>query len=135
MNPSDFRAIFPEFGQGIYPDPLVAFWLGVAVNLVNPTRWGALTNQGTALLTAHYLVLANEASQLSAAQAAANGAGSLGSVTGPEVSKAVDGVSVTQDVASVTIPGAGTFNRTQYGVQYWQLAGMMGAGGLQINAC
>ncbi len=134
MTPADFRAIFPEFGHAIYPDPLVTFWLSVAANLIDPTRWGALTNQGTALLTAHYLVLANEASQLSYAQAAASGAGSLGGVVGPETAKSVDGVSVSQDIASVTIPGAGTFNRTQYGVQYWQLALMMGAGGMQINA-
>lgn len=134
MTPTDFRAIFPEFGATIYPDSLVTFWLSVAANLVDPTRWGALTNQGTALLTAHYLVLANEASQLSSAQAAASGAGSLGGVVGPETSKSVDGVSVTQDIGSVTIEGGGNFNRTQYGVQYVQLARMMGAGGMQINA-
>jgi hypothetical protein len=135
MNPADFRAIFPEFGQTIYPDALVTFWLSVAAQMVNATRWGSLTNQGTALLTAHYLVLANEASQTSAAQVAASGMGTIGEVVGPETAKSVDGVSVSQDIASVTIPGAGTFNRTQYGVQYWQLAQMMGAGGMQINAC
>ena len=135
MTPTDFRAIFPEFGPTIYSDALVTFWLGVAANLINPTRWGSLTNQGTALLTAHYLVMANEASQLSAAQVAAGGAGSLGGVIGPETSKSVDGVSVTQDIGSVTLEGGGNFNRTQYGVQYLQLARMMGAGGMQINAC
>lgn len=119
--------------MAFYSDALITFWLGVASNLVDPTRWGALANQGTALLTAHYLVLANDAAQASAAQLAAGGAGELGTVIGPEVAKTVDGVSITQDVASVTIAGAGNFNLTQYGVQYWQLARMMGAGGMQVN--
>lgn len=133
MQPDDFRAIFPEFGRIIYPDALVTFWLSVSVNMVNPVRWGVLTNQGTALLTAHYLAFAQEMATQSALQQA-NG-GKIGSVSGPQTSKAVDGVSVTQDIASVTIPGAGTFNRTQYGAQYWQMALMMGAGGMQVNAC
>jgi hypothetical protein len=133
VNPSDFRAIFPEFGSGLYPDAMVTFWLGVAANLINPTRWGALSDQGTALLTAHYLVLAQDASLSSVVQAASNGAGSLAGMTGPVTAKAVAGVSVARDVSSITVEGAGSFNLTKYGVQYVQMARMMGAGGLQIN--
>ena len=119
--------------MAFYSDALITFWLGVASNLVDPTRWGALANQGTALLTAHYLVLANNAAQDSAAQMAAGGAGMMGGIVGPESEKDVDGVRLIQDVTSVTIAGAGNFNLTQYGVQYWQLARMMGAGGMQVN--
>jgi hypothetical protein len=114
---------------------MITFWLGVASNLINQQRWGALASQGQALLTAHYLVLAQESQQQASMQTLAGGGGTIGGVSGPETAKAVDGVSVSQDVGSVTIVGAGTFNRTQYGIQYYQMSQWMGAGGLQINAC
>jgi hypothetical protein len=136
VTPAQFLAIFPEFGNGsIYTSAMITFWLSVSSNLINQQRWGALAAQGQALLTAHYLVLAQEAQQQASMQTLAGGMRTIGGVSGPEVSKAVDGVSVTQDVGAVTIPGAGTYNRTQYGIQYYQFAQMMGAGGMQINAC
>lgn len=136
MNPTQFLAIFPEFGNAsIYTQAMITFWLGVASNLINQQRWGALASQGQALLTAHYLVLAQESQQQASMQTLSGGAGAIGGVSGPETAKAVDGVSVSQDVGSVTIVGAGTFNRTQYGIQYYQMSQWMGAGGLQINAC
>lgn len=128
MTPVDFRAIFAEFDTTNYPDPMVSIWLGQATNEVNATRWGADTNYGIALLTAHYLVLARRRGIAAAAGAVP------GDVVGPQTSKSVDGVSVSRDGGSVTIDGAGTFNSTDYGILFWQKARWMGAGGLQINA-
>jgi len=135
MNETQFLAIFPEFSNAtVYSVAMINFWLGVAANLINPTRWGNLAQQGQALLTAHYLVLAQRIAVEEAAQNASNGATSMGESQGLITAKAVDGVSVSKDVAAITMEGAGSYNRTSYGVQYWQLAQMMGAGGLQINA-
>lgn len=132
MLTADFLAIFPEFSNAVqYPAARISFWLGIAAQFVDPTRWSTLTNQGTALLTAHYLVLDQDA-QMKAANQLNNPASGLGGVDGLETAKAVDGVSVSMDVASVSMEGAGYYNRTSYGIQYWQMARMMGAGGLQV---
>ena len=135
MNAAQFLAIFGEFSNvAVYPSAAITFWLGVAANLIDPVRWGNLAQQGQALLTAHYLVLAQRISQEQAAQTANNGASPMGLNQGAVSAKAVDGVSVAYDIGAVTIAGAGAYNRTSYGVQYYQLAQMFGAGGLQINA-
>jgi hypothetical protein len=131
MTAAQFLAIFGEFGNvTLYPTATITFWLSIAAQMIDPQRWGTMTNQGTALLTAHYLVLAQQATTDAALQNA--GYGALGSVNGVESSKSVDGVSVSQDVASITIANAGMFNKTSYGIQYWQLARWMGAGGVQF---
>lgn len=133
MLPADFIAIFPEFSNTAqYSSARITFWLGIAAQFVDPTRWSTLTNQGTALLTAHYLVLDQDA-QMKAANQLNSPASELGGIDGLETAKAVDGVSVSMDVANVTMAGAGYYNRTSYGVQYWQMARMMGAGGLQVS--
>ena len=126
MQPRDFLAFFPEFTAT--NAAVISAWLAIASQQVNPQRWGALTNYGIALLTAHYLTVAANNST-----AAAVGA-PVGGVTGPETSKSVDGVSVSQDVASVTVAGGGNYNASTYGVMFLQQAQLMGAGGLQINA-
>ena len=135
MNEAQFLAIFGEFSNvSVYPTAMISFWLGVAANFINPTRWGNLAQQGQALLTAHYLVLAQRIATEQAAQNATNGASTMGLTQGVITAKSVDGVSVNMDVGAVTMEGAGAYNRTSYGIQYYQLAQMFGAGGLQINA-
>jgi hypothetical protein len=126
MTPAQFLAIFPEFTS--VNTTIITFWLSVSANLVNVTRWGALADQGTALLTAHYLTLAT------AESASATAGTALGQTKGVVTSNAVDGVSVSRDAASVTITGAGMYNASQYGIQWVQLSRRMGAGGMQINA-
>lgn len=123
MQASDFLILFPEFADAtLYPTARVTFWLGVAVEQINPGRWGALADQGQALLTAHYLVIDRR------------NTANPGAVTGVVTSKSVDGVSVSMDAGAVTVERAGLYNQSSYGIQYWQLAQMMGAGGLQVNA-
>lgn len=132
MLATDFTAIFPEFSNVTqYSLPKITFWIGVAANFVDVNRWGSLANQGTALLTAHYLVLDNDAQSKAEIQFNDSFA-QLGGIDGLETAKAVDGVSVSMDASLVTITGAGMYNRTSYGVQYWQMAQMMGAGGMQF---
>ncbi|WP_370639506.1 DUF4054 domain-containing protein [Cupriavidus sp. DB3] len=64
---AQFRQDFPEFSDTTkYPDSAVQFWLTVSVSLVNPCRWGVLTDQGIELCTAHHLVLAARDEQAAA---------------------------------------------------------------------
>lgn len=123
MQASDFLTIFPEFADAtLYPTARITFWLGVASNQINPVRWAALADQGQALLTAHYLVIDRRNTK------------TPGAVSGVVTSKSVDGVSVSMDAGAVTMDQAGHYNQSNYGIQYWQLAQMMGAGGLQFSA-
>lgn len=127
MTPSQFRQDFPEFADTTkYPDSSVNFWLTVSVQLVSAARWGALTDQGIELCTAHHLVLGARGGQ-----AAAVG-GVPGQMTGPLSSKAVDKVSASYDTGAATIDDGGFWNLTSYGVRYLTLARTMGAGGFQL---
>ncbi|WP_423196786.1 Bacteriophage protein [Cupriavidus sp. H19C3] len=127
MTPDQFREDFPEFDDTeAYPEAQVALWLMVGEKLVNPCRWGDLTDLGIKLVAAHHLVLAQRDQQ-----AAAIG-GVPGQMTGPLSSKAVDKVSAGYDTGAATIDGAGFWNLTTYGVRYATLAQMMGAGGMQL---
>ena len=117
MTPAQFLAIFPEFAT--FNQARVAFWLSVTVNLVDPTRWGALVSQGQALLTAHYLVIDSQNQTVP------------GQVNAAITSKSVAGVSVTKDTASAVYERAGDLNMTNYGIQFSRLARMMGAGAIQ----
>lgn len=127
MTPAEFREAFPEFADTTkYPDSQVEFWMTVAVSLVNPERWGVLTDNGIALVTAHHLVIANQDQAVSSAGA------TPGEVKGATASKSVDKVSVGYDTKSVTIDDAGFWNMSKYGIRYITLAKMFGAGGLQL---
>ncbi|PRG62243.1 DUF4054 domain-containing protein [Burkholderia multivorans] len=127
MDVSQFRQSFPEFNDTTtYPDSLIQFWMAVAVSLVNPDRWGELTDLGIALVTAHHLALAVKDQKMAAV------GGVPGQVTGPQSSKAVDKVSASYDTAAVAIKDGGFWNATMYGVRYLSLAMMMGAGGMQL---
>ncbi|GAA7770968.1 hypothetical protein RN01_29820 [Cupriavidus sp. SHE] len=127
MTPEQFRLDFPEFADDTkYTDASVEFWLTVSESLVNPCRWGVLTDQGIELCTAHHLVLAARD------EATAAIGGTPGQVTGPQSSKAVDKVSASYDTGAATIDDAGMWNLTTYGVRYLTLARLMGAGGMQL---
>jgi hypothetical protein len=41
-------------------------------------------------------------------------------------------VSVSYDTAAVTLTDAGHWNATTYGIQFWQLQQMAGAGGILV---
>ena len=124
---AQFRQDFPEFGNTTtYPDSSVTFWMTIAVSLVNPDRWGVLTDQGIELVTAHHLVLAQRD------QAAVAVGGAPGEVKGPTASKSVDKVSVSYDAGAVALSDAGFWNLTTYGIRFMTIARTMGAGGMQL---
>lgn len=119
-----FREDFPEF-SATPADATVTFWLTVATNLVDPAKFGALTNQVVELATAHYLSLA-------ARNAAAAAAGKAGASPGLLASKAAGGLAASYDTGVGTIEGEGHWNLTTYGTQFVDLRNMFGAGGLQL---
>ncbi len=123
MTLAEFLAIFPEFTS--FNPARITFWLSVTVNMIDPTRWGALSQQGQALLTAHFAMI-DQQNQNAPTQ---------GQVNGPISSKSVAGVSVTKDTQAVVMEKAGHYNATNYGQQYVRLMKMMGAGAVQSTGC
>ncbi len=121
MTPAQFRAAFPEFANTTaYPDPAIEFQITLAEKRLPEDRWDDLLEHGTGLFTAHFLTLN------------ARNAKSGGAVLMPVASKAVDKVSVSYDTTMATLADGGHWNSTSYGVQFLQLARMVGAGGVQL---
>lgn len=124
MDAANFKMIFPEFTSTA--DATVTFWITVAVGLLNEERWDNHLDMGIALFTAHHIAIANRD-----AMAAAAG-GAPGAIPGVVASKSVDKVSVSYDGSLGTYEGAGFWNQTNYGVRFYQMARLVGAGGCQI---
>jgi hypothetical protein len=124
---AQFRAAFPEFASTAnYPDAQVQFWLDVAAKLLNVDRWYDLFDQGAMLFSAHHLVIARRD------QLAGSSGGMPGAIQGAVASKSVDKVSVSYQNDSSLYQDAGFWNLTSYGLQYWNLVRMVGAGGIQL---
>lgn len=127
VTPASFRQHFPEFiNPAAYPDPQVQFWIEVAAKLLLEERWADQLDHGTELYVAHHLALGRR-DQLSSAAG-----GMPGTVNGPQSAKSVDKVSASYDTAAITYEGAGFWNSTMYGIRFWQLARLVGAGGIQL---
>lgn len=122
-----FRAAFPEFSDEVkYPDPQLTFWSTAADALLNVERWGALLTQGRYLFVAHNIALA-------AVDVIAGDAGRTPGLTaGVITNKTVGGVSISYDANSVMLEGAGNYNMTKYGREFWQLMNIVGMGGYQV---
>jgi hypothetical protein len=119
-----FRSAFPEFSdKNVYPSGSVQFWLTDAVNNVNPDAWGNSTAKGVYLYLAHQLLMKGR-------RPAKGQAGSQ--VSGPIASKSVGSVSVSYDTASTAETGAGWWNSTQYGKEFFRLSRIYGSGPIQI---
>lgn len=125
-----FRNDFPEFLSSTqYTDPQITFWLGIGNKLLSAQAWGELLDHGLELFVAHHMTMGQQN-----AASTANGA-APGQNTGVVTAKAVDKVSVTYDASVGIFENAGHYNLTTYGLQFMQLARMIGAGGVQINGC
>lgn len=117
MNVAGFRAAYPEFADAIrYPDQSIAAQLTVAAIRLPSDRWDTLLDTGVGLFVAHALSVINRGA----------------SIIAPQSSKAVDKVSVSYDTAAVSLVDGGYWNATAYGIQFLQLARMIGAGGIQL---
>lgn len=127
MDIPTFRSTFQAFASTTdYPDAIIALWSGISESLINADRWGDTYTYGVQLCTAHHLAVAARETA-----AAATGA-SPGAVTGPKTSQAVDKVSVSYDTSATTYEGAAFWNQSSYGIQFYRLMLMFGAGGLQL---
>lgn len=127
MTPSQFRQDFPEFASTTdYQDAQVSFWIGQAARLLPADRWEDSLDLGTELFTAHHLAIGRRD------QIAAQAGGIPGMVSGPQSSKTVDKVSVSNDASLVSLADAGYWNATSYGIRFLQMARYVGAGGVQL---
>lgn len=125
---ADFRQNFPEFaGTSNYPEAQVTFWRTYAESLLQPPeRWSNMLDYAVQLVMAHQLALAARSA------AAASAGGAPGSTAGAVASKSVGGVSVSYDTGAALLQDGGYWNLTTYGIQFWQLAAMVGTGGFQL---
>lgn len=127
MDASTFRTDFPEFANTTtYPDAQVNFQISLATIRLPECRWTTLLPYGIELFTAHNLAL-RRAAQLAAATGAAPGA-----VNGPVTSKTVDKVSYSMDPSLVSLTDGGYWNMTSYGIEFYQMALMIGSGPIQL---
>ncbi len=125
MDAAAFRVIFPQFADTVkFPAETVTYWLSIGVQMVNPARWGGLFDHGVALFTAHNLTLFGPV---------VLGQMATGGIKGVATGKTVGKVSVTYDASIGLNEGAGHWNLSLFGLQFWQLARMAGAGGMQVG--
>ena len=127
LDESSFRESMPMFADtDLYPTAQFNFYLNMGKKLLPESRWDDLLDEGLTFFVAHYLTL-----YLRSMDAVDIG-GDAGQVVGNETSKSVDGVSYSMDVSSVSLTDAGQWNQTTFGIQFLQLARMIGAGGIQL---
>ena len=133
INESSFRESMPMFADvNEYPSFQFNFYLNLGKKLLPVSRWGdpndpdGLIDYGLTLFIAHYLTLYKRGID------AASIGGDSGKVIGNETSKSVDSVSKSMDVSGVLITDAGHWNMTTFGIQFYDLMMMAGAGGIQL---
>jgi hypothetical protein len=123
VTPAEFVILFPEFGDATkYPVPRIQLYLTLAAQRVDQYAWGDSYDLGIALFTAHYL----------ATMASAGGGTGAGTVTGEMSSKKVGDVQVSYASTSNRDEGAGWWNSTIYGRQWWSLFRYCGVGVMQL---
>ena len=128
-----FRVDFPVFADAtVYTDAAIAIQLKVAAVRLDPTVWGELLDYGTELYVAHMLTVRHWMAARAARAASLPFALPPGMTTGIATSKSVGGASISYDLGLGTVPGAGPFNLTIYGVEFWQLAMSIGLGAVVI---
>lgn len=123
----EFRTTFPEFGDAdTFPDLMITPRLPVSTAMVDSCRWGEVYDYGRYLLAAHRLVLGKRASDT------AEAGGTPGQSTGMLSAKALDKASMSFDTASAAEEGAGWYNLTTYGQEFWRLSQMFSGGAIQL---
>ena len=131
MTAADFRTVYPQFTAALFTDAQVTYWLAFAARQMDAERWGELYDDGIGLFAAHNLTLE------AAAAKAADGSGGLDAAQGGVVSesKTIGGISKSEtrggNAATASV-NAGHWNATVYGQRWWNLAQLVGAGGLHV---
>lgn len=119
MDAATFRAVYPVFGDLIkYAPETVDYWLATARARLNPLVWQELLDEGLALFVAHKLSLATGVT--------------AGTGTGLVSSKSIGGVSIAYNTEIGVLEGAGAYNLSAYGREFFQLARMVGMGSVQL---
>lgn len=127
---AQFRANFTEFASTTtFPNSMVQFWLNVAYQMLNASRWGRQLDLGAQLYAAHNCILE---ARMNAEAANGGIPGASGSGIGVVNSKSVDKVSVGLDVSAMQQEFMGAYGLTVFGVRLWQLIRLFGAGPLQV---
>lgn len=127
LDESTFRQTMPMFADADqFPSAQFNLYLKLGMKLLPESRWDDLLDDGLTFYVAHYLTL------YARDMAFVDVGGFGGKVIGNETSKSVDGVSKSMDVSSVLNADAGHWNQTTYGIQFYQLMMMVGAGGIQL---
>lgn len=127
LSESSFRESMPMFADvSLYPSAQFNFYLTMGKKLLPESRWDDLLDEGLTFYVAHYLTLYQRS------MLASDVGSDAGQVVGNETSKSVDGVSYSVDVSSISLTDAGHWNQTTFGIQFLQLARMIGAGGIQL---
>lgn len=123
----EFRESFPEFSDETkYPDSMIAFWAGYGDTLLNVQRWGNRRQYGMFLFVAHNISLA-------AMNAAGGASGAVpGFGIGVVSSESAGPISHSMDTQLAAIQDGANWNLTSYGVQYLQLARIVGTGGIHV---
>ena len=124
MDAAAFKVIFPEFATTA--DATIDFFVTVGTGLLNVERWIDHLDYGLALFVAHHLAISARD------QFTATSGGTPGTINGVVSAKSVDKVSVSFDGSLGTYEGAGFWNQTNYGVRFFQMARLVGAGGVQL---
>lgn len=124
---AQFRELLPEFADtSKYSNTTLQLWLGIAANMLDVNRWADYYNIGISYFVAHKITT----SLIS--QRAAQSGGIPGSQAGAISSKSVGGLSVSFDSSSTAVSGAGNWNMTSYGREFYSLAMMIGMGPIQV---
>lgn len=127
LSESSFRESMPMFEDvSLYPSAQFSFYLTMGKKLLPESRWDDLLDEGLTFYVAHYLTLYQRS------MLASDVGSDAGQVVGNETSKSVDSVSYSVDVSSISLTDAGHWNQTTFGIQFLQLARMIGAGGIQL---
>lgn len=127
LSESSFRESMPMFEDvSLYPSAQFNFYLTMGKKLLPESRWDDLLDEGLTFYVAHYLTLYQRS------MLASDVGSDAGQVVGNETSKSVDSVSYSVDVSSISLTDAGHWNQTTFGIQFLQLARMIGAGGIQL---
>ncbi len=136
---TSFRIDFPEFRSiPDYPTSVINYYLTLAGFLLNAQRFGGtvpsvsnppscMYDMAMELFVAHHVAIEKQAMN------AAAGGGVPGVTTGPITAKGVGPVSVSYASGDVIDATAGFWNQTMYGLRFWRLIMMFGAGPIQVG--
>ncbi len=122
---TSFRLNHQEFADDHkYPDTLINQYIRLAQMFVREDRWGDARDYGIELWVAHNVAIAGDKMA----------GGDIFGVLGIMTSQHVGEVGFTADPKMLFqgLDEIGFYARSSFGIQFFQLARMMGSGGVQV---